>query len=248
MSQSEQVTHPSSDPFADVRNKRMDELSREQQDRAMELWMRTNIKNFPAHQLDHISALLRIVDRSRGIAGERETALKKDASAVEPGSSPYNERRIAWELERTALGEAFFGNALRVAKDIHHLTAEDRSVLDRFATGANEKTDHVALQDIARSILHGCSNVVSNQEPEHGSLEEQLAEARGTAEFFKKRCDVLQQFQQSMRDPERTLVCDILANGQPMHRSDGKLDVQRYAMPDQEITQQADQGSRPRES
>jgi len=54
-----------------------------------------------------------------------------------------------------------------------------------------------------------------------------------------------------MRDPERTLVCDILANGQLMHRSDGKLDAQRYAMPDQESPQnshQANQGSRPRES
>lgn len=32
--------------------------------------------------------------------------------------------------------------------------------------------------------------------------------------FYKKRCELLQKVQHTMRDPERTLVCDILANGQ----------------------------------
>jgi hypothetical protein len=31
--------------------------------------------------------------------------------------------------------------------------------------------------------------------------------------FYLKRCDLLQKFQKGMRDPERTLICDILANG-----------------------------------
>lgn len=31
--------------------------------------------------------------------------------------------------------------------------------------------------------------------------------------FYKRRCDALQQWQSRMRDPERTVVCDILANG-----------------------------------
>ena len=65
---------------------------------------------------------------------------------------PYNAARIAWELERTAMGDGFHGNALRVAKDIPGLTDDDRALLDRYATGRNSGTDHVALQDLALRI------------------------------------------------------------------------------------------------
>lgn len=65
---------------------------------------------------------------------------------------PYNNHRIAWELERTAIGDGYYGNALRVAKDIPGLTPEDRSLLDRYATGSNAGTDHVALQALAMRI------------------------------------------------------------------------------------------------
>lgn len=33
------------------------------------------------------------------------------------------------------------------------------------------------------------------------------------AAFYRRRCEALQQWQSRMRDPERTVVCDILANG-----------------------------------
>jgi hypothetical protein len=33
-------------------------------------------------------------------------------------------------------------------------------------------------------------------------------------DFYRQRFDLLQAHQHLMRDPERTLVCDILANGQ----------------------------------
>lgn len=45
----------------------------------------------------------------------------------------------------------------------------------------------------------------------------------GSTEFYKTRCDALQRCQDQMRDPERTMVCDILANGQlmdPAHAGD----------------------------
>jgi len=64
----------------------------------------------------------------------------------------YNEARIAWELERTALGDGFYGNALRVAKDIAGVTDADRALLDRYATGKQRGTDHVALQELALRI------------------------------------------------------------------------------------------------
>lgn len=31
--------------------------------------------------------------------------------------------------------------------------------------------------------------------------------------FYQSRCDLLQSWQRFMREPERTLVCDVLANG-----------------------------------
>ena len=64
----------------------------------------------------------------------------------------YNHKRIGWELERTALGDGYYGNALRVAKDLPGLTDQDRAVLDRYATGAQQGTDHIALQDIAMRV------------------------------------------------------------------------------------------------
>ncbi len=67
-------------------------------------------------------------------------------------SPPYNAKRIAWELERTAMGDGFHGNALRVAKDLPGVTDIDRSLLDRYATGAHGGTDHVALQDLAMRL------------------------------------------------------------------------------------------------
>jgi hypothetical protein len=67
----------------------------------------------------------------------------------EPSSSPYNARRIAWELERTALGDGFYGNALRVAKDMPGVSSAERALLDKFANGTPGHTDHVALQALA---------------------------------------------------------------------------------------------------
>lgn len=64
----------------------------------------------------------------------------------------YNRKRIGWELERTAMGDGYYGNALRVAKDIPGLTDQDRAVLDRYAAGSQHDTDHIALQDIATKV------------------------------------------------------------------------------------------------
>lgn len=62
----------------------------------------------------------------------------------------YNLARIAWELERTAMGDGFFGNALRVAKDCPTVTAEERTILDLYATGAEATlAQRTALCDLA---------------------------------------------------------------------------------------------------
>ena len=80
------------------------------------------------------------VEKARALLNEGEPA------------GQYNRKRIGWELERTAMGDGYYGNALRVAKDIPGLTDQDRAVLDRYATGAQHGTDHLALQDIAMRV------------------------------------------------------------------------------------------------
>lgn len=56
------------DPFHDVRDKRMGELSPEQQERAAELWLRTNCSprgSVSAYWWGHLQTLFRIIDRLR---------------------------------------------------------------------------------------------------------------------------------------------------------------------------------------
>lgn len=56
------------DPFHDVRDKRMGELGPEQQERAAELWLRTNCSprgSVSAYWWQHLQTLFRIIDRLR---------------------------------------------------------------------------------------------------------------------------------------------------------------------------------------
>jgi len=77
----------------------------------------------------------------------------------------YSPARIAWELEQTAMGKAHFGNALRVAKDFPDMAREDRSLLDRYATGTQGNTDHVALSDLSIRILNAPPSTAQGLEP-----------------------------------------------------------------------------------
>lgn len=64
----------------------------------------------------------------------------------------YDNRAIAAELKKTALGEAYYGNALYVAQDIPGLTNAERECIVRWLTGSQRGTDHVRLQDIANKV------------------------------------------------------------------------------------------------
>jgi hypothetical protein len=46
-----------------------------------------------------------------------------------------------------------------------------------------------------------------------GEREKELSDLRSSLEFHERRAAALQKAQQHMRDPERVMVCDILANG-----------------------------------
>src|SRR5690606_15325699 len=63
--------------------------------------------------------------------------------------APYDRKRIAWELERTAMGDGYYGSALRAAKEFPEATPSVRSLLDRWATGKegglSDRTDLCAF-------------------------------------------------------------------------------------------------------
>lgn len=47
----------------------------------------------------------------------------------------------------------------------------------------------------------------------HAEAAKRLVELEREAAFYRRRVQALEQWQSRMRDPERTVVCDILANG-----------------------------------
>lgn len=55
----------------------------------------------------------------------------------------------------TALGQSYFGEALREAYAIQALTEHDKNVIDRYLQGNTHNADHVDLQKIAIKILEG---------------------------------------------------------------------------------------------
>lgn len=67
----------------------------------------------------------------------------------------HNKFQIAKELTCTALGESYFGNALRVARDLSCVTEDDREVLTRWMDGSHatkDGSDRFRLQDIAMRV------------------------------------------------------------------------------------------------
>ncbi len=64
-------------------------------------------------------------------------------------STKYDHKQIAKELEATANGVSYYGNAIYVALDLPWTTQNDRSMLHRYLCGSELKTDRNRLQDFA---------------------------------------------------------------------------------------------------
>ena len=67
-------------------------------------------------------------------------------------------------------------------------------------------------------------------ECEEGEREKEIEDLRSSLYFYQRRCEALQSWQSKMRDPERTIVCDILANGKTL---DPAVAGNRYTTPQQ---------------
>ena len=69
-------------------------------------------------------------------------------------------KRIAWELERTAMGDGYYADALCAAKELPEATPCVRALLDRWITGKqnglSDRTDlctfalQIYMSDLAR--------------------------------------------------------------------------------------------------
>lgn len=64
----------------------------------------------------------------------------------------YDSKQIARELQATAQGDAYYGNALYVARDMPQITGNDRDCLTRWLFGTQTSSDRFRLQDIAIEI------------------------------------------------------------------------------------------------
>lgn len=96
------------DPFADIRNKRMSELSEEQRDRATELWLRENALTFGRYYSEGKDALFpslfREIDR-----------LREKARALDALVEVLQDTHTHWAFKRVAVTGA---SGVLVYKDV----------------------------------------------------------------------------------------------------------------------------------
>jgi hypothetical protein len=94
------------------------------------------------------------------------------------------------------------------------LAAEIRRLTDVYGdTRVMASRDRATREEVNADaeILHA----------EIAQLQTLADDAESSRDFYKRRVDLLQAQQSRMRDPERTIVCDIIANAQMLPDADG---------------------------
>jgi hypothetical protein len=67
----------------------------------------------------------------------------------------YDAQRIAQELDQTAQGYSYYGNALYVAMGMPGVTDDERRMLHRYMNGSELTTDRLRLQELAIKLRDG---------------------------------------------------------------------------------------------
>lgn len=124
---------------------------------------------------------------------------------------------------------------LRGALNEHAVQAPAPAHDDKVLTQALEERD--AASDYIDALLNEVLGEDRNEWTSNyghadamDEVRERMASLQSSLDFYKSRCDALQACQSTMRDPERTMVCDILANGSLLFNGLGKLAAERYAL------------------
>lgn len=93
-----------------------------------------------------------------------------------------------------------------------------RPILIKQVTSHSQRSKNVdiltRLQIVAETTAEG--HPYATIQHEYRRAADEIERLQSGVDFYKRRCDLLQQWQNKMRDPERTLVCDVLANGQTL--------------------------------
>jgi hypothetical protein len=87
-----------------------------------------------------------------------------------------------------------------------------------------------AVIGYALALIENEWEIAKYERDSHDDLSNARKELHTSKQFYQRRFDLLQKAQRLMREPERTLVCDILANGallpDPRGLRYGRLDPQ----------------------
>ena len=110
---------------------------------------------------DAISYWLVLIGRTEGngalasdLLAEMDAFGDDHAWASKGRTAMTDRKRIALELERTAMGDGYYGDALRAAKGFPEATPSVRALLDRWITGnQNGLSDRT---DLCRFALQIC--------------------------------------------------------------------------------------------
>ena len=78
--------------------------------------------------------------------------------------------------------------------------------------GEGERKDFCEFDDDAMQKIF-CSRPLPAAPEEQMQISDIIKDLEVSLDFYKKRAEMLQCWQSLMRDPERKIVCDILANG-----------------------------------
>jgi hypothetical protein len=95
--------------------------------------------------------------------------------------------------------------------ELEALRAENERLKYREKNCATE--NQAMLVGAVRFMQEAIEAVGMTMADSPADLLKKINRIKSSLEFYKIRCDSLQGLQSSMRDPERTIVCDVLANG-----------------------------------
>lgn len=115
------------------------------------------------------------------------------------------------------------------AAELRRLSAENEALLADAQTYQHAR-EALALENAELATqLATQKGELATLRAQVEALTKDLADANDSAAWHKRRTSLLQRLQSTMQEPERTIVCDVLANGHLLQGPDGQPDKQRYA-------------------
>lgn len=160
----------------------------------------TVIKDLALECKQYRELIPRLFDDLAAVKKAHKEALEFNYDLAEENTAIHTkvlamQQRIA-ALEAKELG--FFAS-------LAHMEAEAERLRNRNAELEEGQKIHIG---ISNGLATDCERYVAR-----------IATLGSSELFYRRRCNELQEIQSRMRDPERQMVCDILANGLPRDKA-----------------------------